>query len=110
MRAEYTYDYTDRRIIKRVWPKASDQLHPQPSTLNPQPSLYIDKYFEVREHDAPTKYVWNGNTRVARVTGSLNTNVRVQRLRVHPGWNLCSLAVTATNPSLNSQSFSPSAD
>src|SRR5206468_5346607 len=29
----------------------------------------------------------------ARVTGSLNTNQRVQRLRLWPGWNLVSLAV-----------------
>jgi RHS repeat-associated protein len=94
MRAEYTYDYTDRRIIKRVWTKV-----PQLSTLNSQPTsvLYPNKYFEVREHDAPTKYIWNGNTRVARSAGSLTTNQRVQRLRLWPGWNLVSLAVTATN-------------
>jgi RHS repeat-associated protein len=95
MRAAYTYDYTDRRIIKNVCYKpgsASFTNHDSRIT-----TLYINKYFEVREHDAPTKYVWNGNTRVARVTGSLNTNLRVQRLRVWPGWNLASLAVTATN-------------
>jgi RHS repeat-associated protein len=96
MCAAYTYDYTDRRILKQVWPKATNSL-PASSSQLPTSTLYINKYFEVREHDAPTKYVWNGNTRVARVTGSLNTNVRVQRLRVHPGWNLCSLAVTVTN-------------
>jgi RHS repeat-associated protein len=45
----------------------------------------------------PTKYVWNGDIRVARVTGSLSTNVRVQRIRLWAGWNLCSLAVSATN-------------
>lgn len=94
MHAEYTYDYTGRRIMKRVWPKV-----PQLSTLNSQPTsvLYPDKYFEVRDHDTPVKYVWNGSTRVARVTGSLTTNQRVQRLRVWPGFNLVSLAVTATN-------------
>lgn len=97
MRAVYTYDYTDRRILKRVWPKARTNT---PSTINSQPSTvsYPDKYFEVREHDAPTKYVWNGNTRVARVTGSLNTNQRVQRLRLWPGWNLVSLAVSSPSP------------
>ena len=96
MRADYTYDYTDRRITKRVWPKSPSPWMPGPR-LPSLTTLYINKYFEVREHDAPTKYVWNGNTRVARVTGSLNTNVRVQRLRLWPGWNLVSLAVTATN-------------
>ena len=96
MRAAYTYDYTDRRITKRVVWKPG---YPLPSdgrgagVEGTTTVSYINKYFEVREHDAPTKYVWNGNTRVARVTGSLNTGVRVQRLRVHPGWNLCSLAV-----------------
>ena len=92
MRAAYTYDYTDRRITKRVEYKPGVTNHGSHVT-----TLYVNKYFEVREHDAPTKYVWNGNTRVARVTGSLNTDIRVQRLRVYPGWNLCSLAVTANN-------------
>jgi RHS repeat-associated protein len=97
MRAEYSYDYTDRRIIKRVWPK--NLTNSQHSALSSQPStvLYPDKYFEVREHDAPTKYVWNGNTRVARVTGSFTTNQRAQRFRLWPGWNLVSLAVTANS-------------
>ncbi|MCX6925206.1 MAG: hypothetical protein NT154_18635, partial [Verrucomicrobia bacterium] len=66
-------------------------------------TLYVNKFFEVREHDAPTKYIWNGNTRVARVTGSLNTNQRVQRLRLYPGWNLVSLAVTTSASDLQSQ-------
>src|SRR5262245_21802743 len=64
-------------------------------------TLYINKHFEVREHDAPTKYVWNGEIRVARVTGSLKDNVRVQRLRLFPGWNLCSLAVNAAGNSFS---------
>jgi RHS repeat-associated protein len=55
---------------------------------------YLGKHFEVREHDAPTKYVWNGETRVARVSGSLSADSRIQRLRLWPGWNLCSLAVS----------------
>jgi RHS repeat-associated protein len=95
MVARYTYDYTDRRVLKRVWSKTNAS----PSTLNSQLStvLYPDKYFEVREADAPVKYVWNGNTRVARVTGSLTTSLRTQRLRVFPGFNMVSLAVTATN-------------
>jgi len=58
-------------------------------------TVYVNKHFEVREHDAPTKYVWNRETRVAKVTGSLKDNLRIQRLRLYPGWNLCSLAVTA---------------
>jgi RHS repeat-associated protein len=106
MRAEYTYDYTDRRIVKKVTPKVS--LSPsggegqgegaQSTTDNgPLTTIYVNKYFEVREHEQPTKYVWHGETRVARVTGSLSSNARVQRLRVFPGWNLVSLAVSSTN-------------
>ena len=101
MRAAYTYDYTDRRITKRVAWKSGYPLASDGNGAGGEGTTtvsYISKYFEVREHDAPTKYVWNGNTRVARVTGSLNTNVRIQRLRVHPGWNLCSFAVNGPLP------------
>jgi len=58
-------------------------------------TIYVGQHFEVRDHDAPVKYVFNGNTRVARVTGSLSPNERIQRLRLRAGWNLLSLAVTA---------------
>lgn len=61
----------------------------------PITTVYVGRHFEVRDHDQPVKYVFNGATRVARVTGSLSDNARVQRLRLHPGWNLVSLAVTA---------------
>jgi len=60
-------------------------------------TIYVGQHFEVRDHEAPTKYVFTGSTRVARVTGSFSSNQRVQRLRVFTGWNLCSLSVTATN-------------
>ncbi len=92
MRAEYTYDYADRRITKQVTPKQTGGAAQDPTVV-----LYPSKYFEVREFEAPTKYVWNENTLVAHVTGSLSANVRVQRLRVVAGWNLASLAVTADN-------------
>lgn len=58
-------------------------------------TIYVGKHFEVREFDAPTKFIFNGDTRVARVTGTLSPNQRVQRLRVHAGWNLLSVAVAA---------------
>ena len=93
MRAEYLYDYTGRRIVKRVWPKAA--AGSPPSISDPRPSYvsYPSKDFEIREHDQPTKYVFNNETRVATITGSLSTNTRIQRLRLYPGWNLCSVAV-----------------
>jgi len=87
VRAEYRYDYADRRIVKKVWPKT-----PSPGS-RPQATLYPGQHFEVRENDQPVKYVFNGAVRVARVTGSLSTNTRVQRLRLYSGWNLCSVAV-----------------
>ena len=60
-------------------------------------TIYGGQHFEVRDHDQPTKYVFNGATRVASITGSLSANTRIQRLRLYPGWNLCSLAVSAGN-------------
>lgn len=60
-------------------------------------TLYVGRHFEVRDHDQPVKYIFKGDTRVARVSGSLSSGLRVQRIRASSGWNLCSLAVTATN-------------
>ena len=48
-------------------------------------TIYVGKHIEVRDHDAPVKYVFNGNTRVARATGSLSANERIQRLRLRAG-------------------------
>jgi RHS repeat-associated protein len=98
MRAEYGYDYTDRRITKRVTKKPSPGASSSKARVSHSfNTIYVGKHFEVREFDAPTKFVWNGDTRVARVTGSLSPNERVQRLRVNRGWNLVSVAVTAAN-------------
>jgi RHS repeat-associated protein len=93
MRAEYRYDFTGRRVLKRVQPKPL--IDSEPAAPGPQSSAvtYPGQHFEVREHDEPTKYVFNGRTRVAHVTGSLSANTRIQRFRLHPGWNLLSLAV-----------------
>jgi RHS repeat-associated protein len=63
--------------------------------LRAETMIYVGKHFELRDHDAPVKYVFNGSTRVARVTGSLSTNERIQRLRLRAGWNLICLAVSA---------------
>jgi len=60
-------------------------------------TVYVGRYFEVRDHDQPVKYVMSDDTRVARITGSLSANARIQRLRLHTGWNLVSLAVTAAD-------------
>jgi hypothetical protein len=60
-------------------------------------TVYVGRHFEVRDHDQPVKYVFDGDTRLARVTGSLSPGSRVQRLRLSHGWNLLALAVTASN-------------
>lgn len=98
MRAEYAYDCTDRRIMKRVWqkpPLAPIGGEGQGEGATPSLTiLYINKFFEIREHDSPVKYFWNGETRVARVTGTLSPSAeRQQFLRLHPGWNLASINV-----------------
>jgi RHS repeat-associated protein len=100
MRAAYRYDYTGRRVIKRVLqkpfqpPDARQPAQPDPGSSSTS-VLYPGKHFEVREHDEPTKFIFAGPTRVARITGSLSSQHRVQRIRLHPGWNLVVLAVTA---------------
>ena len=93
LKAEYRYDHRDRRIIKKVVAKAS----PGVAGGQTDSTVYVDQYFEVRQNGVPTKYVWCGNTRIARVTGTLSSNQRLQRLRLWTGWNLCSLAVTASS-------------
>ena len=60
-------------------------------------TVYVGRHFEVRDHDQPVKYVLSANTRVARITGSLSSSERIQRLRVRAGWNLFSLAVRAAD-------------
>ena len=44
------------------------------TALGAETTIYVNKHFEVRDHDQPTKYVFHGNTRVAHITGSLSTN------------------------------------
>jgi RHS repeat-associated protein len=96
MRAQYTYDYNDLRVLKQVWSKPGS---PSSGALAPQPSrvLYVNQYFEVRESDQPVKYVWDQETRVARLSGSLSANPGLQRLRLQSGWNLVGLAVSPTD-------------
>jgi RHS repeat-associated protein len=90
MRTTYTYDYTDRRISKKVWRKNNNQLDESPLRT----TVYVNKYFEVREGNQPTKYVFNDKTRVARIIGSLDiSSKRIQRFQLFKGWNLISFAV-----------------
>src|SRR5262249_48898930 len=99
MRAEYRYDFSDRRVSKRVQWKPGAAVPPAAGADNEglTTTVYPGTHFEVREHDQPTKYVFDGATLVASITGSLSASARVQRVRLSPGWNLVSLAVTAAN-------------
>lgn len=103
MRTDYRYDFTGRRVLKRVFWKhgepAADGHDPAPTASRPSSTftLYPARHFEVRDHDQPIKYVVNGSTRIARVVGTFSARDRVQRLRLLTGPNLLSLAVTAEN-------------
>ncbi|MBL9167173.1 MAG: VCBS repeat-containing protein [Verrucomicrobiales bacterium] len=83
MRAEYVYDYSDRRIVKQVLQKLSG-----PASLRVVHT--IDQYFELREGHQPVKHVWLGNNRMARSMTDLNSSVRgrVQRVPLRAGWNV----------------------
>jgi RHS repeat-associated protein len=102
VRADYTYDYTGRRITKRVTTKSEGSSFASPASTA---TVYVGNHFEVRGGEQPTKYVFSGSIRVARITGTLSTNQRLQRIRLEPGWNLVSLAVTPTNLFTQLQSF-----
>ncbi|HTL58003.1 MAG TPA: RHS repeat-associated core domain-containing protein [Candidatus Limnocylindrales bacterium] len=75
-----------------VWVSVFSSLGAHLSTA----TVYVGPHFEVRDHDQPTKYVFNGAIRVASVIGSLSPVNRLQRIRTATGWNLCSVAVSGS--------------
>lgn len=92
MRAEYRYDYTDRRVVKQVWERPSADV-PFPE-LPRDYALYVNEHFEVRAPGQTVKYVMHDRNRVARITGAIDPEAeRTQWLSVLPGWNLLALAV-----------------
>ena len=99
MRAEYVYDYSNRRVTKEVyWKDMLPFFEGSFSDINRElfantATHYINKYFEVREYDSVVKYVWNGDTRISRITGTLGSETRFQHLRLFPGWNNVCLAI-----------------
>jgi hypothetical protein len=86
-----------RRWLAGITALAGTFAAPADSGENPRvtTTVFVNRHFEVCDHDQPVKYVFNGDTRVARVTGSFSANARLQRLQA--GWNLVSLAVTASD-------------
>ncbi len=106
MIALYAYDSMDRRVTKTVhWKQPGAGEGTVASELNPAwrktTVHYINECFEVRDHEAPVKYVWHDQTRVARVTGLLGGPRRSQPLRLLPGWNLWCLRVGGAFPQLD---------
>jgi len=80
---EYVYDHTGRRVVKKITENSRTRY-----------ALYVEKGFEIREGEEPTKYVFALSRRLARVKGTLDpTAERIQRLRLTEGWNLACLAV-----------------
>ena len=60
-RVEYVYDYTGRRVIKRVWNGPSPQRGPVSETH------YVSPYFHVVDGTAQ-RYILDGETKLARVS------------------------------------------
>ena len=83
----YFYDFTDRRVIKRV---------------DGEQTTYISKMSEIRGGKL-IQYVFAGAARVARFEGSLASPERItQRIPLVRGWNLISFQVDpgVTDPAL----------
>ncbi len=93
MRAEYGYNHAGERVSKRVYPKdGAGRVSSTPAVA----TEYVGRHFEIRRHGQPVKYVYDGNERVARITGTLDASAqRVQRFHLVEGWNLLSMAVDA---------------
>ncbi len=76
--ARYLYDFTDRRVIKRV---------------DDQQTTYISKLSEIRDGQM-MQYVFAGPQRVARFEGALDPPEQItQRVQLQVGWNLISFQV-----------------
>ncbi|HAM73306.1 MAG TPA: hypothetical protein DCM86_16860 [Verrucomicrobiales bacterium] len=81
MRADYLYDYADRRVLKQV--QAKGGTGPRTASV----VLFIDTYFELREGVEPVKYLWVGPNRIARTTRDFSSQgTRVQRVPLRAGW------------------------
>ena len=92
MRAEYSYDHSNQRVIKHVISKAEN------ARSRPETTIYVDEYYEVREYDQPVKYVFQNGKRIARATENLDPLAgRVQRIRYSTGWNLVTVAIDASD-------------
>ncbi len=81
---ESVYDHVGQRVVKKVSGQGPDRF-----------VLYVGEHFEVRDGEEPTKYVFAGGQRVARVKGTLDPDrPRIQRFRLVDGWNMQAIAVS----------------
>ena len=62
VRAEYRYDYADRRIVKRAF------HGPPPRRGPPVETLYVSEQFEIFD-EQPQRYIFDGESRLARASG-----------------------------------------
>ena len=84
--AEYIYDYSDRRIVKSI--------ETRNSKAESRNTIYVNKLFEMRDNQQPTKYAFDKKERCARFTKMLDTTTeKIQWLRLRKGWNFVSLYV-----------------
>lgn len=97
-RSEYRYDHSGRRLSKKVISIAKPD---EP----PVTTLYVSRSFEIRPNGEVVKYVFDGNRRVAQISGRVNGDQRIQRIGLFGGWNLVSLTldVPSVGESLHSQ-------
>jgi RHS repeat-associated protein len=89
--AEYVYDYSGRRVIKKA--KTGD---------NSSAVYYVGKGYEIRDGKT-VKYVFAGDRRVAKVEGRLAGGGEKgwQVLNFRSGWNFFSLDVEPDDPSID---------
>ncbi len=82
---EYRYDYSNRRVYKRV---------------NGVQTTYVSRLTEIRG-DRPFNYVFAGETRCARTDGAIPTpDIVAQRIPLFKGWNLISFQVSSPSTAI----------
>jgi len=92
----FTYDHGGVRSIESV---SRSPLGPGQDEV----TYWVNQWFEVRPGSDPVKYLFNGESRMARIKGALDPSApRIQRLWLAGGWNPVTIAVgtTATVSSL----------
>ena len=84
--ARFVYDHGGQRAIEVTTGRGQDEV-----------TYWVNQWFEVRPGCAPVKYVYDGESRIARVQGALDPSAsRVQRLWLAAGWNPVTIAVTTS--------------